>query len=350
MRSQVSRRDFLKFSSLALSSLAFRHLRAVLPPEDRADPIGIGRVTISEISVFKEPNLESEKLWTRSRNELVSLFDEIISPYGPKHNPRWYRVVGGYCHSAYLQRVENAHLNTPLRRFPKSGQLAEVSVPYTRSMQLVEQATWVPTYLLYFESVHWITGIDEGLDGKLWYRLTDELLHQDYHVRATHLRPITPEELNPISRDVPPGKKLIEVSLLHQTMTAYEDGEPVYQTEVSTGLPGYGPLVDPKETQTPKGKFNIDIKMPSKHMGNGELTDDVTAYELPGVPWVGFFNYPSGIAFHGTYWHDNFGSRMSHGCVNMRTEDAKWLYRWSTPVANSEDWESKGMGTKIHVY
>jgi len=350
MTKPLNRRDFLKLSALSLGGLAFRPLRAALPPEDRSNTVGIGRVTIDEIGVYKKPDLESEKLWTRTRNELVSIFEEVVLPDKPKHYRRWYRVVGGFCHCAYLQRVETAHLNTVLNRIPSGGKLAEVTVPYTQSMQLTEEGGWVPAYLLYFESVHWITGIDEGPDGQRWYRLTDELLHQDYHVRASHLRPITAEELTPLSPDVPEGQKSIEVDLLRQTFTAFEFGNPVLQTEISSGLPGYGPRVDPKETQTPKGNFTIDIKMPSKHMGDGELTSDITAYELPGVSWVCFFNHPSGLAFHGTYWHDNFGSRMSHGCVNLRGEDAKWVYRWSTPVARVSDWESKGHGTKVAIY
>jgi len=350
MTKTLNRRDFLKLSAISLGGLAFRPLRTALPPEDNSNPVGIGRVTINEIGVFNEPDLESERLWTRKRNELVSIFEAVTLPDNPKHYRRWYRVVGGYSHCAYLQRVETAHLNTILNKIPSGGQLAEVTVPYSQSMQLTEEGRWVPAYLLYFESVHWITGIDEGPDGRRWYRITDELLHQDYHVRATHLRTITAEELSPISPDVPEGQKSIVVDLLRQTFTAYEFGNPVFKTEISSGLPGYGPRVDPKETQTPTGNFTIDIKMPSKHMGDGKLTSDITAYELPGVSWVCFFNHPSGIAFHGTYWHDNFGSRMSHGCVNLRTEDAKWLYRWSTPVASVKDWESKGHGTQVEIF
>ncbi len=350
MTKTISRRDFLKLSAVGLGGLAFNPRRAVLPPEDIVPPIGIGRVTIEEIGVYKQPNLDSEKMGVRKRNELVSLFEELVNPNDPKHYRRWYKVVGGYCHCAYLQRVEGMHLNTPLRRIPPGGQLAEITVPYTRSMQLTEEKEWILTYMLYYESVHWITGIDQGPDGQPWYRLTDELLHEDYHVQAAHMRPITAEELTPISPQVPEGQKTIEVDLLRQTFTAFEYGQAVFKTEISSGLPGYGPRVDPEETQTPKGTFTIDIKMPSKHMGDGKLTSDVSAYELPGVSWTSFFNHPSGIAFHGTYWHDNFGSRMSHGCVNMRTEDAKWLYRWSTPVASVKDWESKGHGTKLHIF
>jgi len=66
-------------------------------------------------------------------------------------------------------------------------------------------------------------------------------------------------------------------------------------------------------------------------MGNGNLFADLDDYELPGVPWTPSFT-ESGIAFHGTYWHDNFGTPMSRGCINMRIEDAKWLFRWANPM------------------
>ena len=90
--------------------------------------------------------------------------------------------------------------------------------------------------------------------------------------------------------------------------------------------------------------------MPSKHMGNGRITDDIAAYELPGVPWVSFFVFETGVAFHGTYWHYNFGRRMSHGCVNMTMEDAKWLYRWALPISEFFEWEHRGLGTQVVVY
>lgn len=321
----------------------------MLPPEDRVEKIGVGRVTISEIGVFQQPSLESDRLRSRQRDDLVSIFEEINSPYGPPLNPHWYKVIGGYCHSAYLQRVETSHLNYPLKEIADGGQLGEVTVPYTQSMRLSTHQGWTPLYRLYFESVHWITGIDEGPDGGPWYRLTDELLHVDYHVRATHLRPITNQELSPISPEVPPEKKLIEVSLLDQTLTAYENEKVVLQTFISSGLPNLSGIPSDIPTVTPRGKFTIDLKMPSKHMGDGHLTDEINAYELPGVPWACFFD-PTGVAFHGTYWHNNFGSRMSHGCVNMRSEDAKWLYRWTTPLIENQNWEIKGYGTRVTVY
>ena len=106
--------------------------------------------------------------------------------------------------------------------------------------------------------------------------------------------------------------------------------------------------VMPIDTETPEGLFRIQVKQPSRHMGDGRLTADINAYELPGVPWVSYF-FKTGVAFHGTYWHDNFGRKMSHGCVNMRTAEAKWLYRWTMPSAGAKDWNVKGLGTQVLV-
>ena len=84
-------------------------------------------------------------------------------------------------------------------------------------------------------------------------------------------------------------------------------------------------------------------------------SDDGDSFSLPGVPWTCFFASPGGYAFHGTYWHNNFGLQMSHGCVNMRNEDAKWLFRWTTPVfdpviESESDWERTGRGTRVEIY
>ena len=112
---------------------------------------------------------------------------------------------------------------------------------------------------------------------------------------------------------VPPasGGKWIDVNLTTQQVIAYEGNRAVLVAPVSTGLPG---------TPTVTGRYRIYRKVPSQLMtGPG--------YYLPGVPWVMYFY--RGYSFHGTYWHNNFGQPMSHGCVNMRTPDAKWLYDWA---------------------
>jgi lipoprotein-anchoring transpeptidase ErfK/SrfK len=101
-------------------------------------------------------------------------------------------------------------------------------------------------------------------------------------------------------------------------------------------------------TETPSGDFHVFSKMPSKHMGNGQVTADIEAYELVGVPWTTFF-YETGVAIHGTYWHRNWGTPMSHGCVNAPTDVAKWVFRWSSPVSAADTWEQRGYGTLVQV-
>jgi len=78
------------------------------------------------------------------------------------------------------------------------------------------------------------------------------------------------------------------------------------------------------------GHYKIYMKIPSQTMSGGVGAE---AYYLPNVPWVMYF--AGANAIHGTYWHHNFGHPMSHGCVNLTIDDAKWFYNWAeigTPV------------------
>ncbi len=109
----------------------------------------------------------------------------------------------------------------------------------------------------------------------------------------------------------PSGVRWIDVDLSRQRLTAYEGNTPVFTTLISGGLP---------RTPTVVGRFKIYAKYTKTRMtGPG--------YDLPNVPYTMYFY--KGYAIHGTYWHNNFGRPMSHGCVNMRTSDAAWLYNWA---------------------
>lgn len=113
------------------------------------------------------------------------------------------------------------------------------------------------------------------------------------------------------------GKQVV-VDLTEQRVYAYENGELLRAVTVSTGLPG---------TPTVVGDYRVYWKLTSQTMSG-------PGYYLPGVPWVMYFY--QGYALHGTYWHNNFGQPMSHGCVNMPTEEAEWFFRWAdvgTPVS-----------------
>jgi lipoprotein-anchoring transpeptidase ErfK/SrfK len=375
----LSRRDFLKAGGLALGSLAFSRLsptsKSQFPAQATGDTPGLPdqplwipfpayaqdqdygelmRVAIHEVDLHAEANDKSEIIGKRYRDQLVHVYYELEPPDAPAfYNKLWYRVWGGYLHSSYLQPVQ-IRFNPPLSQVRQQGQLCEVTVPFTQSYSYNRYEGWRLEYRLYYETTHWITGIDAGPNGLPWYRITDELQPWDYFVPAEHLRPVTDDELAPISPDVPADAKHIEVDLTFQRLRAYENDKMVLQAPISSGIPGLLPPTNGVPSETPKGRFNIYSKMPSKHMGDGRLMRgdlDLDAYELVGVPWTSFFHkMETGYAFHGTYWHNNFGWQMSHGCVNMRNADAKWLFRWSTPVNQPSDIEKTGYGTAVHIY
>jgi lipoprotein-anchoring transpeptidase ErfK/SrfK len=129
-----------------------------------------------------------------------------------------------------------------------------------------------------------------------------------------------PTPVPPSPTPVPPvpavpggnGERWIDVDLSDQLLTAYEGMTPVRQVLVSTGLPG---------TPTVVGQFRIYVKYESTLMTG----DD---YYLPNVPYTMYFY--KGYGLHGTYWHNNFGRPMSHGCVNLPTPEAQWLYGFAS--------------------
>jgi lipoprotein-anchoring transpeptidase ErfK/SrfK len=113
-------------------------------------------------------------------------------------------------------------------------------------------------------------------------------------------------------------EKWIDVDLGDQRVVAYEGTSPVRAFTISSGLPG---------TPTVTGTFRIWVRTPRQTMSG-------PGYSLPNVQWVQYFY--GDYAFHGAYWHSNWGRPMSRGCINMRNEDAEWLYKWAMPEWNGE--------------
>ncbi len=112
--------------------------------------------------------------------------------------------------------------------------------------------------------------------------------------------------------------KRIEIDLSDQRLYAWEGDRLIYNFLVSTGKWG----------RTPAGDFRIWVKMRYCLMAGGSQALG-TYYYLPNVPYVMYFYRDYGI--HGTYWHSNFGHTMSHGCINMKTEEAEKLFWWAGP-------------------
>ena len=338
----LSRRKFFKISALSLSALAFNPMRHTQQSSIHPKLVRVsGTGNIKSVSVHRLPDEDSIILYQRMKDDIINVYEEIESEFGPEYNPIWYRVWGGYVHRKWLVEVKNI-LNPLTDTIHEDGQLGEVTVPFTRAMKYTPQYGWEPVYRLYYQTLHWVRDIIEGPDGRPWYQLQDQLLKIKYAIPAEHIRMLADEEFAPISPDVPDGEKRVEISIAGQTLTAFEGDTQVLHTKVSTG-PTRG------VAQTPTGKFVIDPKHPSKHMGDGQITSDIYAYELVGVPWCCFFDWEGGIATHGTYWHNNFGTPMSRGCVNMRNHEANWLFRWTTPYPNPQGWVINGRGTRVIV-
>lgn len=111
--------------------------------------------------------------------------------------------------------------------------------------------------------------------------------------------------------------KMIDVNLSKQWLYVYENGVEVYRAPVTTGRKGFS---------TPTGTYNIYHKLPLRTM-RGEANGE--KWVVPDVPNVMYV--VGGVALHGTYWHNLFGSgqRLSHGCINLSLRDAAWLYKWA---------------------
>jgi hypothetical protein len=336
----LNRRQFLALTSLSALAVAFRPL----PPDDQPPPeVGLGRVIAPRVTIRKEPNPEAERVTYRYADRILNIRTTLISDAPPEHNRLWYEVSGGYVHSSYIQPVRSDP-QSPLVEFPGENLLVEVTVPFTDS-RVAPNRYSTRSYRLYYGTTHWVSAIRADAEGIVWYRLRDDKWGTARYVRGHHLRRITADELAPLSPDV--VDKRLEVDTEKQWVTAYEDGVEVFSTRAATG--GWYLANDVwKDYTTPLGGHTIDRKMPSRHMAAGDLASG-EGYDLPGVPWVSYFT-SSGVAFHGTYWHNDFGRPRSHGCVNVTTEAAKWIYRWSLPVAPVNELHVSESGTRVIVY
>lgn len=125
-------------------------------------------------------------------------------------------------------------------------------------------------------------------------------------------------------------EKLITVDLGSQILTAWQGGQIQHQTKVSTGM---------NLTPTVKGSFKIRIKIPLQDMRGPSPYKQyypTGRYYIKNVPHVMYFY--KAYAIHGTYWHNNFGTRASHGCVNVLLASAEWLFNWADVGTRVEVW------------
>ena len=295
------------------------------------------RAIINNGAVRATPGTQATLVRNLAINEIIPLLGQVESDDSPsRYNKIWYKTTDGYVHSSLVQPAENV-LNKPVDSVG-AGLWGEVTVPNVEMRRAADPDAG-RFYIAHFGCVFRITDLREGADQKPWYRLSDGA-NNNLFASADAFRPLNAAEFAPISPDVPLTAKRIEVDLKNQITTAYESDKPVFTARVATGVGGY---------YTTPGQHTIFEKRPSRRMVGGAAAN---YYDLPGISWVSYFTR-SRIAFHSTYWHNDYGAPRSHGCVNMLPEDAQWVYRWTLPNAFDEAavfTSARAEGSLVHVF
>lgn len=346
-RERFSRRDFLKLAALGVGGLSLRGLplpgleRALTLPEFPSAE-RLGRIAVGMVELKQRPDLESPTLGVLYEDAVLPWLRETTGarPAYIFNNQRWVETPQGFIYGPYVQPVFNRP-NLPVDQLPPSsrgaGMWVEVTVPYVEAvMDKAEPSSnsWVEAKLdqglplrFYYGQTFWVDEIKQDSQGNVYYRV-----NPNYYggvdllwAAAEAFRPVTTQELVPINPDATDKRVVVDVT--HQTLSCFEGLEEVYFCRVSTGAKYdmYGNAVD--KWATPVGKHRVTRKYISLQMSGGTTG---AGYDLPGIAWTCIFA-TGGVAIHSTFWHHNYGDPVSHGCVNCLPEDAKWVFRWSSP-------------------
>jgi len=335
----LTRRDFLKLATTGSLAFVLKDLRLDYIPQSAVPPATHGRMTISGVPLYDAPTFNANQIHNFRADEVVEVAAVEEGEFGNPFNSAWYQVEGGYTYSGWVQPVEKKY-QKPLFDVPKTGRVGEITVPFSDAK--VDPYVYARRgYRLYYGSTHWVTRAVVTREEKtIWYQIYDFHLKKHFYIPSHDMHLVPYEELTPLSPDVPEEAKHILIDLKTQLVTAYESETLVFSQRCSSGAKG---------TETPKGEFRTYHKGPSVHMTNqGDALENI--YNLPGVPWCTFFT-GIGNAFHGAYWHNDYGRPRSHGCVNLPSDAAKFLYRWTSPVVPPEaDYIHRpGEGTRVQI-
>ena len=333
MTISMKRRDFLKLSSVAVIGLAlprYRGLEQVSPP-----PTSLGRIATWRQAVRTEPKTNGALVVNKVYDDIIPLTGQVLGDAPWPSNPIWYQTAGGYIHSGFVQLVEDQPSGGPAPIVPP-GIWVQVSIPIAEA-RLKPGAPYV-SRKIYYGTVYRAVDTAQDDAGQWWYRLQDGITYSPGpYVLASSLRYLSPAALAPISSDAA-DKKMV-VNLVKQELTCFEGDTPIFSTRTATGYtPHY----------TPRGEYELLRKSHTSYMIGGVGADH---YDLPGVAFPSYFT-ASGIAVHGTYWHNDYGRPRSHGCVNVSNTAAEFVFRWSTPAVPYYQVQivvKRGEGTKVVV-
>lgn len=381
MRKYLSRRDFIKLAGLGVGAMAFTRLspsdvdyrweifsQPKRLPQFPGSAI-IGRVCEPDIdlrsSPTNNPNLNNS-LAKLNADTLVEWNREVIgNVIGGLPNQRYVETPQGYVYASVLQPTKNFP-NTPVTELPNGqGFWAEVTVPY---VELAHEGTvaspWLQDHItynfpprLYYGQVVWIDQVRTS-NGYPEYRWNEDAggrgygygggYGEFYWADGAGLKILTDADISTINPEVDPNEKTISIDLDYQTLSCFEGSREVYFCRISSGKkydPVTGQVTD--TFATPAGSLLTYWKIISKNMTAG---NEGSGYSTPAVPWCTFIA-SGGVAIHGAFWHNAFGERRSHGCVNVSPEDSKWIFRWTMPyvslAAGEERRELPDHGTTV---
>ena len=342
---QISRRQFLHSSALGLVSLALpKHLVSAHSPAAGEFSSGalLGRVIWPDYDLHEEADAGSPVVNTLEKDSLWKITGAVVGANEESPNRIWYELNGrGFAHSRRIQPVKR-QFNDPALVIPKDGCLGEVTVPYVDAYNSMETGRSI-IYRFYYAATFWILKRVTDSEGAAWYQLLDDRNYAVFYIPAYFMRLVPASELAPISPDISPEDKRLLVDLASQTVTAYEGEKAVFMSRISSGV-----RLREGGFATPKGYYRLTRKRPCRHMANPANAYG-SGFDLPGVPWVSYFT-SDGVAFHGAYWHNDFGVPHSHGCINMTPQAAKWIYRWTTPSVPPEFYYyAEKNGTRVIV-
>ena len=349
---RLSRRDFLKFASAAAGGALLAPRKGLWKPPRQTtgltefpDAEFLARVTSSS-NVRARPDINSEIIATVTEDDVVPWIREVVGEFPQAAVRRWVETPVGWVWSSFMQPVKNTPA-VPVTELEQTGlgqgMWVQVVVPWVEVTLEFGQplSPWLKYRMfeeyrkpyLYYDQIFWVDQIVTESDGRVYYRLSE--LYGSYGDvfwgPAEAFRKIESEELSPISPEV--EDKAVEVNLRRQTVQAFENGREVFFARCSTGMDG-------EETETPPSLWHrIWRKMVSTHMAGGTASD--SGWDTPGIGYTTLF-VGTGVAFHATFWHNAYGSKRSHGCVNLRPDDAKWIWRWTTPYVSPYDTVTPG--------
>ncbi len=351
-----SRREFLKLSGLAATGLAFRPWQHNRMLADTSDAPLLGRVTEGAINVRSAPDITAPEVGKLYEDQLVPWLREVVGRNIYRRNQRFVETPQGYIWSPLLQPVRDLPQEPVTELYETSlgpGMWVEVSVPWVdvRLENRVPYGPYVKYRIetlkmpprLFHNQILWVDQISTDANGQVWYRINERFGYGDIlWGPAEAFRRITPEEVAPITPEI--DDKHILVNVYRQTLSCFEEGREVFYCRASTGDESHG-----ADAATPVGDhLRVFRKMMSAHMSGGTTTG---GWDLTGVGFTALFA-TGGYAIHSTFWHNNYGEKSSRGCVNVKPEDAKWIWRWTRPAVGYDPGDitvTDFSGTNIRV-